>query len=72
MEDFGTAGLKLLPNFRNFCIGRFKPDIFIPVRRHPVHYQGDRREARKLTTLIGLINVRKLRKTMMGEENLFQ
>lgn len=38
MEDFGTAGAKLLPNIRHLCIGKFKPYIFIPVRRYPVHY----------------------------------
>lgn len=38
MEDFGTAGVKLLHDFGHFCIGKFNPDIFILVRRYPVHY----------------------------------
>lgn len=38
MEDFGSAGVKSLLNFRHFCTGKFKQDIFILVRRFPVHY----------------------------------
>lgn len=75
-EDFGTACVKLVPNFRRFCIVKFKIGILILSQQTShalsMHYQKDRREARKVTTLIGLRNVRELMKTVMGEESLFQ
>lgn len=61
-EDFGTACVKLVSNFRHLCIVNFKTDTLISksvdisciIHALSTHYQADRREARKLTTLIRL------------------
>lgn len=74
-EDFGTACVKLVSNFRHLCIVNFKIDTLISksvdiscfIHALSTCYQTGRREARKLTTLIRLGNVWEPVKTMMGK-----
>lgn len=60
-EDFGTACVKSVPNFRNSCIVKFKTDILIPKSADiscSIHASSERQKGSKKGDNIGLRNVR--------------